>query len=105
MNFFPTAAADYNPTYVANPTNAIRETFSPTRTELVMRSNIATVTATFDITVDTIPEGRECFSLNLEGTRMAFILTPVVSVCILDLPISGEFSADYTRLVLVIVCT
>ena len=94
MNFFPTAAADYNPTYVANPTNAIRQTFSPTRTELEMLANVATVTATFDITVDTIPEGCECFFLNLGGTRRVFILTPVVSVCIFD--VSGEFSADCT---------
>ena len=89
MNFFPTAAADYNPTYVANLTNATRTTFSLTRTELQMIANVATVTATFDITVDTIPEGRECFFLNLEATRRVFILTPVVSVCI----VSGEFSA------------
>ena len=93
-SFFPTAAADYNPTYVANPTKAIKRTFSPTRTELEMLADVATVTATFDITVDTTPEGCECFFLDLEGTRRVFILTPVVSVCIFD--VSGEFSSDYT---------
>ena len=90
---FPySAAADYNPTYVANPTNATRTTFSLTRTELVMIADVATVTATFDITVDTIPECDEYFFLYLEGTRRVFILTPVVTVTILDVP--GEFSAD-----------
>ena len=94
--FFPATAADYNADYTINPSNANRTIIDNTTNELVMRANVATVTVTFDIAVDTIPDDAENFFLFLEGTRRVFVLTPVVTVTIFDLPPAREFSADYT---------
>ena len=59
-----------------------------------MMGNVGQITATFDITVDTTPESRESFFLNLVGTRRVFILNPVVEVTILDT--IRKFCTDYT---------
>ena len=68
-----------------------------------MRSNVATVNVTFNITMDTIPEATENFFLFLEGTRRVFILTPVISITILDDLPPREFSAENTTLFLVVI--
>ena len=93
----PTVAADYDANYTTDPADAIR---NATTNELRMSADVVTVRITFNITIDTIPEISEQFFLFLEGTRRVFILTPMITVCILDRPIPCEFSADYTELFL-----
>ena len=80
----PTAAADYDADYVTNPADATRTVVNSTTNELVMQSNVATVIATFKIIIDNIAEGPEEYFLFLEGTRRVLILTPMVTVTILD---------------------
>ena len=76
---------------MTNPKDATRTVVNNTTNELVMPSNVATVTATFKIIIDNITEGPEEYFLFLEGTRRVLILTPMVTVTILDM--AGEFSA------------
>ena len=52
--------------------------------------------------MDNITEGPEEYFLFLEGTRNVLILTPMVTVTILDA--AGEFCTDFTGLFLVLIC-
>jgi len=94
--FFPAVAADYDANYTTNPINAIREVINATTNELVMRPNIAELTVTFTIVTDIVLEEPEIFFLFLEGTRSVFVLTPMVTVTILDSPFPSEFTADFS---------
>ena len=101
--FSITVAADYDADYTPTPANGIRNEINATTRELRFSGGVVTLNIIFDIVVDDTPEPREEFFLFLEGARRAFILTPVISVTILDDGGDREFHADYTRLFLIVI--